>query len=383
MKLYIYLFLIFILFACEHKASKKIKGTILKNQSTLTQASRQKAPEKAYEVEVVQNNQQYADYDKGRKERLTYDLRKPIGKAGKLPLLILVHPGGFLVGSKNDDFITELATDFTKTGYATACVNYRLIGLPDEMSEVGLVVKNPKLYGVQEMYNSIRDVRSAIKYFKSNAEGLAIDTSRVYLLGYSAGAIIALNLAFVEEQEAKEYFKVGEADCLDCLPCLSASTAVNADVKGVIAISGGLFDLEHTNGKKVHPPILLFHGDKDEVVPCAQGKPFESYIKDIDIALPGKKQDFMVTLKNEKYGLTIGNERIFIPKWISSKLRDIISPKLYGSAAIYKRVSKNIQFYSIPRGSHCFMQDAKTKAFAQSYKDMYLRIHAFINEIEQ
>lgn len=71
------------------------------------------------------------------------------------------------------------------------------------------------------------------------AEGL--DDSALCLLGFSQGAMMAMHVA----------------------PRRAATMA------GVVAISGRLLEPEHIAATTARPPILLIHGDDDQVVPFA------------------------------------------------------------------------------------------------------------------
>lgn len=97
----------------------------------------------------------------------------PSQLAGKAPCVVVVHGGSWSSGDSQQ--LPELNNYLAHKGYNVASINYRLAPK----------YKNPA---------GVEDVRAAIKYLKQS--NLNIDTSRLVLLGRSAGAQIALLAAY-------------------------------------------------------------------------------------------------------------------------------------------------------------------------------------------
>ncbi len=55
-----------------------------------------------------------------------------VSHESKRPLLLWVHGGAFLAGSKDDVSITNLCKQFAKRGYVTASISYRLGFISDD-----------------------------------------------------------------------------------------------------------------------------------------------------------------------------------------------------------------------------------------------------------
>ena len=109
-------------------------------------------------------------YGADPKQRL--DLVKPAG-AGKAPVLLFVHGGGWSIGDK-----AHAAPDKAKwansKGWAFASANYRLV--PQATVE-----------------QQAADVAHAIAWLRSNAAREGLDLNRIVLMGHSAGAhLVAL-----------------------------------------------------------------------------------------------------------------------------------------------------------------------------------------------
>ena len=89
--------------------------------------------------------------------------------------MVVIHGGGFSAGSRVS-FVGALLEILTRAGYNWVSVDYRLGG-PDRRRE------------------ALDDVRAAVAFVRSHAEGLGIDPDRMALLGEDAGAHLAALLA--------------------------------------------------------------------------------------------------------------------------------------------------------------------------------------------
>ena len=97
------------------------------------------------------------------------DFYKAKNVSGAAPLLIFVHGGGWKRGDKRNATGSDKVTHYTGLGYHMASINYRLVPAAT-VEQQGA------------------DVAAAVAYLLKNREKLGIDTSRVVLMGHSAGA---------------------------------------------------------------------------------------------------------------------------------------------------------------------------------------------------
>jgi len=106
------------------------------------------------------------------------DVYQPEGpSAGILPLVLLVHGGGFIAGDKSS--IAEYATRLASEGYVVASVGYTL--------------------APQSLYPTpIRQVNAALREFITQSGRFGGDPNRVFIGGDSAGAQIASQVAAVQ-----------------------------------------------------------------------------------------------------------------------------------------------------------------------------------------
>jgi acetyl esterase/lipase len=124
---------------------------------------------------TLRNEIVYARY--GQRE-MHLDLVQPKGKKN-LPVVVLIHAGGWRSGEKNMD--RHIAYELSRNGFATVCVEYRL----------SMEAKYPA--GVQ-------DVKTAIRWIRANASKYGLDGTKIAVLGTSAGGQLAALIGSLNEK---------------------------------------------------------------------------------------------------------------------------------------------------------------------------------------
>ena len=175
-------------------------------------------------------------------ENLYFDLYQPKNDTtNDRPLVIVVHGGAFVSGSKNDlnQPIIGYCDSLAARGYVVASIDYR----------VGLVLKDKKnqlfidsLDFIRAVQWGVQDLQGAIRFFKAHAEKYNINSKEIFIIGNSSGAILALHSAIENVEQ----------------------------VKGIVSLWGATIDDAHI--RNIATPILLVHGTKDEVIPFAKGQ---------------------------------------------------------------------------------------------------------------
>lgn len=195
---------------------------------------------------------------------LKLDLYQPKNDVvAKRPLIVMAHGGAFLFGDKQGSLMKMLANVFAGQGYLVASINYRLGG---SFLEPAIVERT--------IYRAVQDYRSATRFLIDNAHRYGIDTTAVFYMGHSAGAVTALTAAIMEQHEV--YTSTGAnlfRDDLGPIP-------LNTQTKGVVSLSGAITDLELIDHDD-NVNMLLFHGTDDDVVPFHSGMPFEGITGDL------------------------------------------------------------------------------------------------------
>lgn len=167
--------------------------------------------------------------------------------------VVLVHGGGFVLGSRRMKPMRFLASRLVASGVAVCSIDYRLVFRGGGLEE------------------GVADVLAAFRFFRSRAPGLGLDPSRVSLVGLSAGATLAMLAASRVEPETLHrlvsVFGVYELDDLRgplaaVLPRLVFGTSDRASW--------------HTRSprrsRQPSAPTLLLHGSADGLVPVSQAR---------------------------------------------------------------------------------------------------------------
>lgn len=179
----------------------------------------------------------------------------------KHPLVMLVHGGAFYFGSKDDASITNWCRHLASQGYVAASIDYRIGFLPT-MTSIG-----------RAGYRAVQDAHAAMRFLVSHQDEYGIDTSMIFVGGASAGAITALNLAFMTNETRPEYTRSDllRPDLGDIDNC-GNSIKANFRIRGIIDMWGAMPDTTFLHGRNI--PILAFHGDADNIVPYNYDYPF-------------------------------------------------------------------------------------------------------------
>ena len=101
------------------------------------------------------------------------DVYLPDGK-GPHPSLLIVHGGGFVIGSRRMKPVRYLATRLCDAGIAVGALDYRLIFRGGRLEE------------------ALDDVASAAAWWRKQIDAFSLDRERVSIAGFSAGATLAL-----------------------------------------------------------------------------------------------------------------------------------------------------------------------------------------------
>ncbi|MEM6700266.1 MAG: alpha/beta hydrolase, partial [Bacteroidota bacterium] len=192
------------------------------------------------------------------------------------PLVMWAHPGGFLNGSKDSDSAELWCETLAKMGFVCASIDYRKDIFGDAL--------NPFTPAIRAPYKGIQDGRSAVRYLKANAATYGINPNDIYFAGSSAGAIIAVNVAYMSDAERPpetfgNFFR-SDLGCIDCgSGALEGNNTFNGDVEATIMMWGGVADTTDIDGltgtQTDDEPCLLLHGELDETVSPAVAPPFQ------------------------------------------------------------------------------------------------------------
>jgi len=239
--------------------------------SSLAQNKKKKVQKLPENVKKIAN----VEFAKEGKKSLLLDLYLPKNAAGKVPVIMWVHGGGWKNGSKEK----VKGIWLVEKGYALASISYRLT--------------HEAIWPAQ-----INDCRSAVRFLRSNADKYGLNGDKIAAWGGSAGGHL---VAVLGTQDLPKDEKVssrvqavldwyGPSDLLT-MPPNNVSEKRTAEM---VANSNGAKLLGATvrevpklakeasgfwNVSKDDPPFLIMHGEKDPGVPLEQSTKFHEKLK--------------------------------------------------------------------------------------------------------
>ena len=201
----------------------------------------------------------------GELQELKMDIYLPKGDSlVSRPLLIFAPGGGFVEEDRKE--LEELARFYAHSGYVVSTMSYRVLDI--ERTSTNLM---------QAILEASHDMKAAIRFFTKDAattNSYGIDSNRIFIGGYSAGAFTALHCAYVNDDS--EVLAMGGETLLNYindhggLDGDSGNEGYPTKVIGVISISGALIQADFMD--EGDPVLYSIHGTEDDVVPIGEGE---------------------------------------------------------------------------------------------------------------
>jgi len=189
------------------------------------------------------------------------DVYQPQGASGPTPVLVYIHGGGWVGGTKESSIMSILP--YLEMGWAVVNVEYRL-------ARVSLAPA------------AVEDCRCALRWVIRSARDYNFDVNKIVVTGHSAGGHLSLTTGMLPASAGLERQCFGNEDLkVAAIINWYGITDVNdllegANQKGyAVQWLGSLPDRESV-AKRVSPltyvrsglpPILTIHGDADPTVP--------------------------------------------------------------------------------------------------------------------
>ncbi len=193
------------------------------------------------------------------------DLYLPRGVDGPTPVLMYIHGGGWVGGSKESSVLRLLP--WLEKGWAVVNVQYRL----------GAVSLAPA---------AVEDCLCALRWVIRNAEEYDIDPDRIVVTGNSAGGHLALTTGMIPASAGLDrqcpgneelsvaaiinwYGITDVADLLDGPNMKTYAVTWMGSLPNRLAIADRVSPLTYVRAGL--PPVLSIHGDADPTVPYQHG----------------------------------------------------------------------------------------------------------------
>lgn len=175
----------------------------------------------------------------------------------KRPLVVLAYGGSFTAGIRESPDIINLCQTFTKRGFVTASIEYRLnTGTIDSATMLKQVVK------------AVQDAKAAIRYFYKDAattNTYRIDTNKIFMGGTSAGAFIGVHLGYLTDTAGIQQWMKEIIESQGDLEGNSGNPGYSSRVAGIINLAGAIGDTAWIKPGAV--PMVSMHGNDDGTVP--------------------------------------------------------------------------------------------------------------------
>lgn len=211
-------------------------------------------------IALPQQPPQTLAYATSQGQELLLDLYRPPVAGTPAPGLLVIHGGSWSGGDRTQ--LAELNYYLAARGYLVAAMSYRLA----------------PAHPFPAAYD---DVRAALAYLRGHSAELGLDSSRMVLLGRSAGGQLALLAAYTAPEPVRGVVSLyGPADLRygyanPANPRVIDSRAVLRDyLGGSPDTTGQTYDAASPIGMvgPTTPPTLLIHGSRDELVSPAQSE---------------------------------------------------------------------------------------------------------------
>ncbi|MGE0711298.1 MAG: alpha/beta hydrolase [Planctomycetota bacterium] len=181
------------------------------------------------------------------------DVYLPPAPSGPLPSLVLVHGGGFTIGSRRMKPARFLATAAVEAGLAVASVDYR------------------KLFQGGRLEEGRDDVLRALEWWGAQQERFGLDPSAVHLAGLSAGGTLSLLASLATPLALRRVISVFAlydlADLGGALPRLLGRLLVGGEREA--------WRMASPLGQPLFPtPLTILHGSADALTPLHQAQAY-------------------------------------------------------------------------------------------------------------
>lgn len=226
------------------------------------------------------------------------DIYLPEKISGKVPLVIFIHGGGWLVNDKYADmgYMKKTVAEIVSNGFALASIDYR--------------------FATQAIFPAqMQDCNRAISFLFDNADQYGFDTNRFAVMGFSAGGHLASLVGLSKNNNLENFFMPGTTKSFSIKavvdfygPAELILFPGNHDPQSPESILIGATPLARpdlakaaspvTYVDKNDPPFLLIHGEKDDMV-----SPKQSQLLSAWLTVAGVQNELIIVKDAPHYGV--------------------------------------------------------------------------------
>ena len=181
------------------------------------------------------------------------------------PVILYMHGGSFYAGTKTMTDCIDFCESMAKKGYVTASLNYRL------SNPISFISSNTVQY--ETVLKAVSDAKSAIRYFRKdfdNGDTYGIDPNTIFVGGYSAGAVIAVHLAYIDSISDLPTSPIDVQTIVNNVGGVyglegdAGNYGYSSETQGIISFAGGINDVNWIDGND--EPLISIQGTTDVTV---------------------------------------------------------------------------------------------------------------------
>lgn len=252
-----YILILFFLFSYSYSIAQDCNGRYQTNIYT--------------DVEVTTVKYGEAVNASGNNQELFLDIYQAEGDtAVNRPLVIFAFGGSFVGGSRESAELVHIATDLAKKGYVCASIDYRLASSVVNLIQEEVLVKT--------VFRAIQDGSAAVRFFRKDADTdneYKINPDQIFMGGTSAGGILAINLAYVDDLNKLTPQWREWAKDIGGLQGNSGNSGYCNYVQGVFGFAGAVADTNYIDENSV--PFYGSHATEDNTVQYGFGPPLQGF----------------------------------------------------------------------------------------------------------
>ena len=209
---------------------------------------------------------------------LYMDSYVPENNSQNRPLLMLIHGGAFVGGSKQQDAIVDMANYYASRGFVVFSIDYRLrdhMGtIPQAWIDATSVGTPSNLDQTFAMYPAHRDAKAALRWIMANAQNYHINKDYITVGGGSAGAITSIGIGVSELGDYKDEISSSEDNTLS-----TTNLSQTYEVQTILDFWGSNASVEIL--ESIHgyqrfdsndPALFIAHGTEDPTVPFSRAE---------------------------------------------------------------------------------------------------------------
>jgi hypothetical protein len=204
---------------------------------------------------------------------LLMDSYVPNNNSQNRPLLMLIHGGGFIGGTKQQEPLVAMANYYAARGFVVFSIDYRLKDdkgtVPQEWIDASSDIVTTYPGQLLAAYPAHRDAKAALRWIVANAHNYNINTDYITIGGGSAGATASIGIGVSDLVDYKDELSINDDNTLS-----STNLSETYEVKTILDFWGSAKTIEvleliygYERFDQSIPAMFIAHGTADATVP--------------------------------------------------------------------------------------------------------------------